>query len=155
MIDMTPQFVSPSDFLSYWGIDLNAKLRDNSNVSNKADLFLKRVEDRLMTWVDANTYRTTPWQVLRDDYQPHSEQEKKLLESQRKNWRLAILTQAFYIYRNGDIMTDSGYDPDRGLVTEKNKLQEIEICQAAIDYIKVAGLYNHVITNKFRYTTLT
>lgn len=150
MIIMTPQFVSPSDFFTYWGINLNEKLRGNANNSNKADIFLKRIEDRMMAWIDANTFRVTPWEQLKDDYKTESEH----LRNQRRNWKLAILTQALYVYRNGDIMTDSGYDPEKGIIAPKSQLQDIEICQAAIDYIKVAGLYNHVVSNKFRYTTL-
>lgn len=155
MIEMTPQFITSSDFLTYWGINLNEKLKGNANESNKADIFLKRVEDRMMAWIDANTYRTISWDELRDDYVARSENEYNLLKKQRESWKKAILTQAMYIFRNGDIMTDSGYDPDKGIVAPISELHNIEICSAAIDYIKVAGLYNHVVTNKYRYTTLS
>ena len=66
MIKMTPQFVTADDFLTYWGIDLRERLKGNN--SNKADIFLKRIEDRLMKWIDANTFRVFNWDTLKDDY---------------------------------------------------------------------------------------
>ena len=154
MIKMEPQFVSPEDFLNYWGVDLNSKLKSNSNDSNKANIFLKRVEDRLMSWIDANTFRIISWDILRGDYNKYrDDKEREIAEKQKDAWRLAILTQAMYIFKNSEIGLDSGYDPEKGIVAKKDDLSAIEICQSAIDYIKVAGLYNHVVTNRIRHTT--
>lgn len=137
MIELTPKFVTPSEFLNYWGIDLNARLRDDDEPSNKAERFLCRVERRLMNWIDANTYRNIAFEDLNG----------KQLEA----WQLSILTQAMYIFKNSDIGLDSGYDPEHGIVAQKAQLEEIEICRQALDYIKEAGLYNQVIDNRFRY----
>ncbi len=154
MIDTQPQFVSPEDFLNYWSKDLNVLLRDNSNISNKADIFLKRVEDRLMSWIDANTFRLIPWDYYKDGYVYKSDNERKNAEILKDYWKKAILTQAMYIYRNSNIGMDSGYDPEKGMVATYSDLSAIEICRPTIDLIKQAGLYNHVVRNTFRHTTL-
>lgn len=156
MIDMKPKFITTNDFLNYWGIDLNAKLKGNSTgPNNAAEMFLKRIEDRLMTWVDANTFRLTPWDYYTDTYVYRNENEKKIADYKKDFWKKAILTQAFYVFKNSDIGLDSGYDPEKGIVAEKSALDEIEICRPAIDLLKSAGLYNHIVKNRFRYTTLS
>ena len=151
MINMEPQFVSSSDFLNYWGVNLNKELKGDSNQSNKADLFLRRIEDRLMVWVDANTFRNVGWDELKENYKFRTEKEKECAQIRREAWQKAILTQAMYVFRNSDISLDSGYDPEKGVIAQKNDLASIEICQAAIDFIKRAGLYNHVVSNRNRY----
>ena len=154
MIDVTPQFVTVDDYLNYWGIDLRAKLKANQNNSNKGDLFLKWVEDRLMAWIDANTFRNVPWENYRDDYNNYrSERERKFCEEQKQAWKKAILTQAKYVFKNSNLGLDSGYDPEKGMVAAYEDLQKIEICRPAIDFIKKAGLYNHVVDNRYRYTS--
>ena len=135
-------FVSPQDFNNYWGIDLNVVLPETGSEldSNKADMFLMRVEDRLMAWLDANTYRTYLWESIEGN-------DKEAMQK-------AIIIQAMYIFRNSDLSTDSGYDPQRGVVIAKKDLQSIEICDAAVDILKASGLYSRTIKNRRRYIRL-
>lgn len=133
-----PRFVSPDDFYNYWGVDLNAELRDNDNVSNKANIFLMVVEDRLMSWIDANTFRNVDWEELSG--------------FQLEEFQKAILTQAMYMFRNSDISLDSGYDPEKGIVASKEDLDKILISQSAINFLKTAGLCNYTISNRRRRT---
>lgn len=135
-MNILPRFVTPSDFENYWGESLY-NLKSSDNVSNKDNIFLRRIENRLMTWIDANTFRNVPWEDL-SDYQVECFQE-------------AILEQAMYVYKNSDIALDSGYDPDKGKVADQDFLSSIEICRPAINNIKKAGLYNHVMDNRRRY----
>ena len=154
MIDVTPQYVSVDDFLNYWNVDLRGNLRSGANPSNKGELFLKWTEDRLMAWIDANTFRNVPWDNLKDDYNDYrSERERKYGEEQKQWWKKAILAQAYYVFKNSNITMDSGYDPEKGIVATYEDLEKIEICRAAIDFIKKAGLYNHVVDNRYRYTS--
>lgn len=132
----TPMFVEPMAFYNYWGVDLNVLLKVKDNLSNKANLFLMMVEDRLMSWIDSHTFRNIPWEEL----------EGERLE----NFQKAILTQAMYIFRNSDITMDSGYDPEKGIVAPREQLEKIEISRAALDFLTVAGLYNHKIQNRIR-----
>lgn len=137
MLRMEPKFVTPDDFENYWGINLNAELKGD-NYSNKADKFLLRIENRLMNWLNANTFRICDWDNLTD--------------FQLENLQLAILEQAMYVYKNSDLALDSGYDPDSGIIADYEKINSIAICQPAIDYLKTAGLFNLRVRNKRRYT---
>lgn len=135
-MDVKPKFVNSGDFENYWGEGLY-NLKSNDNVSNKEDIFLRRVERRLMNWIDANTFRVTPWEEL----EPW----------QIEHLQVAILEQAMYVYRNSDLIQDSGYDPEKGKIVDYSYIESIEVCSAAIREIKIAGLYNQVIKNRRRY----
>lgn len=133
------QFVTPMDFYNYYGIDLNSMLKVNNNTSNKSNIFLARVESRLMSWIDSHSYRNIEWDDL----------EGKRLEL----FQEAILIQAMYIYRNSDISMDSGYDPEKGIVATREELEKIEISRATLDCLINAGLFNLQIQNRFRTIT--
>lgn len=131
------RFVKPSDYLNYFGEDLNVVLRSANNDSNKANLFLMDVEDTLLNWVDANTYRNFKWEDL--------------VGEQKEALQRSILKQARYVSINGNIAYDSGYDMERGIIVNKQGLQDITICDAAINELKSAGLYCRTVQNKRRY----
>ena len=137
---MEPRFITPDDFENYWGLNLREKLKDNSNSSNKANIFLKRVEDRVMSWIDANTFRVTTWD--------------NLTEYQLEHFCIALIEQAMYVYRNSDTALDSGYDPERGFISGAERINSIEICEPAKRELKLAGLYNLNILNRNRYTKI-
>lgn len=132
-------FVTPADFKNYWGLDLESELKEDGSEldSNRADSFLMRIEDRLLSWVDANTWRNRRWECIS--------------QNQKEHLQKAILLQAMYVFRNSDLSMDSGYDPQRGKIAEKKDLQMIEICDPAIDELKTCGLYNHVMSNHWRW----
>lgn len=133
-----PRFVTKDDYLNYTNQDLDDILNVRDKSSNFSNIFLLRVEDRLMSYVDAETYRIFKWEQLTGHQ----------LECLQK----AIIEQAEYILRNSDLFTDSGYDPEKGIVVDFNKLYEIMICRTAINYLKNGGLYNKVIVNRTRFT---
>ena len=137
------KFVTPDDFLNYTGIDLDSELRDSGSPadSNKADMFLCRVERRFLTFVDSSSFRNYDWDELA--YHPRD------LEAMKT----AILEQALYVFKNGDLSIDSGYDQQRGTTIEKNDLMRREISTQAIDILKNAGLFNQNVANKRRYTS--
>lgn len=132
-------FVTPADFKNYYGLDLEAELKEDGAEldSNRAASFLMRVEDRLLSWIDANTWRNRRWECISPNQKEHLQK--------------AIIIQAMYVFRNSDISLDSGYDPQRGKIIDKIDLQRIEICDAALDQLKTCGLYNHVMKNHYRW----
>ncbi len=134
---MKPQFIDSNMFLEYTGTDLYAALKDTDNPSAKVDSFLARVEIRVKSWVDKNTFRVREWNCLTN--------------YQLGKFRLALLEQAYYMYRNGDIAQDSGYDQEKGLVVDNHAKQEIIICQPCIDFLIQAGLFNSTIKNRRRF----
>lgn len=130
-IRTSAKWVTLEDFKNYYGEDLSAICDFDGNVSNGANLFLMRVENRLITWIDANTFRIYPWD--------------KLTDYQTECLQTAILMQANYIIRNSDLTYDSGYDPDRGEIMSMEKISSIEINRASIEELKKCGLYNHKV----------
>ena len=132
-----PRFVKESDFLNYTGKNLAEILNEDSNVSNKANIFLMQIEDEFLARIDNMTFRTTAWE--------------EISEFQRECLQKAIIKQAEYILRNSDLFTDSGYDPEKGEIIPYEKLQAITICKSSIDFLKMCGLFNHVIQNRRRY----
>lgn len=137
---MEPKFITPADFENYWGINLHSTLKDENNRSNKANMFLKRVENRVISWIDSNTFRNYGWDSL--------------TEYQLEHFQIALLEQAMYIYRNSDLGLDSGYDPDKGFVAEPDKIKKVEICEPTIRELKLGGLFNLNIDNHYRYNRL-
>jgi hypothetical protein len=119
-------------------MDLRAILRSDDNESNQAERSLARVEDRLMNWIDNNTFRRFKYEELKNR------------PKQYENWQKAILTQAMYMYKNGDLGIDSGYDAEKGIVIPRSDLIELEVCQSAIDYLSNAGLFNLNVKNRPR-----
>lgn len=136
-MELKPQFVTVDDFTSFFGIDLRSKLKENDNASNAAELFLYRIEDRLKTWIDTYTFRVVPFH--------------KLTPFQREKFQKAILYQAMYVLRNGDLGLDSGYDSEQGVVAERGDLTVLSVCETSIEYLKSAGLYNQKIQNRKRW----
>lgn len=134
---MTPKFIDQNQFLDYWGVDLRAKLKNDDNPSAKIDTFLARVEKRLMAWINKNTFRIIDF--------------NHLTNYQLEHFRYALLEQANYMYRNGDIAQDSGYDQERGIVAEHHAMQELVVCQPCIDFLIEGGLFNLKVKNRRRF----
>ena len=133
----SPKFVTPDDFFNYTGRDLRAILKPNDNISNSAELFLKNIEDDLMFRVDKLSFRLYPWD--------------NLCQYQLDCMKRAVIKQAEYVLRNSDIMTDSGYDIEKGRIISRAELEEIALCPATIDALNACGLLNHVIRNHPRF----
>lgn len=133
-----PRFVRPSDFDNYTGKNLRALLRVPNGGQNACNLFLMQIEDMLLTRVDVMTFRNNAWEDL--------------TEFQLECLQKAIIYEAEYILRNGDLFTDSGYDEEKGIVITQEQLNKIAICSVSKDYLIRCGLWNHVITNRRRYT---
>ena len=137
-MNFEPKFISVSDFYDYWGIDLIEKLKNSGNPSNKANIFLRRTENNVMAWIDAKTFRNVHWDHLSD--------------FQLEQFQYALLEQAMYVYRNSDISLDSGYDTEKGIIVDRETLDDLIICIPALNFLKIAGLYNLNVTNRVRYT---
>lgn len=136
MISSGPKFVTVDEFDNYWGANLRDMLRSGANESNAASIFLARVERRLMAYIDNNTFRRYRYDEL----------QGKQLDAMKE----AILLQAMYTYKNGDIGMDSGYDAERGIIAKRSDLVELAACQDAIDTLSNAGLWNLVMKNRPR-----
>jgi hypothetical protein len=112
----------------YFSEDLVALFQGTENPSRAANIFLFRVEQELKAHVDTETFRNFDWDRL-SDYQ-------------QKMLKLALLEQAHYILRNGDISSDSGYDPEKGIIVDIDTLDYISISRSAIRYLQTGGLWS-------------
>ena len=136
MLSFKPKYVTVDEFNNYWGSNLDELLRTNANDSNKSNAFLMRVEQRLMAYIDHNTFRRYKYEELRGE--------------QLNAFKIAIIIQAMYVWKHGLIGMDSGYEPDKGIVAKRADLIEITLCQDAIDTLSNAGLWNLVMKNRPR-----
>lgn len=127
------RYITPDEFREYTGINLEEELRDTSNPSDQVNAFIVRIEDRMETYLNAKFFKNVC------DLYPH------FTEFQKKHYKLALIEQAYYVFKNGDISTDSGYDQDKGLIIEKRKKQALEIAPNAINHLKLTGLWTGFI----------
>ena len=122
------RYITLDEFKEYFGIDLIQAFKTDTN----AMAFLKRIEDRLATFCDsnfnANIDRKYPCFT---DYQKY-------------HYKLALLEQAIYIFRNGDISVDSGYDPEKGEIARTEKYAIAPNCK---DNLRLCGIWNRNIPN--------
>lgn len=130
---MEPKFATPQDFFEYWGYDLDNLLRSNDNNSIKAETFLFRVETRLMRWIDANTFRNIRFDTL--------------TPFQLEQMKYAVIEQAMYMWRNGDIGMESGFDQEKGKIIGRGDLNYLEVSQPTLNCLKLAGLFNQKMKN--------
>lgn len=130
MPQILTRYITVDEFKEYFGIDLDASLNDTDNPSNKSVAFLKRVEDSMEVFLNAHFFKkiTDLWPWWSDE---------------QKYWyKMALLEQAYYIFKNGDITRDSGYDPERGIVASKHALTEISIAPNTKNYLRMTGLWS-------------
>ena len=135
-LELKPQFVTVDDFNNYHGVNLREMLRNNANDSYQAERFLAREEMKFMQWIDNTTFRRLSYHELN--------------ERQLKLFKCAILEQAMYVFKNGDIGLDSGYDPEKGVIADSDTLSSLRISQVAIDFLSNAGLFNLSMKNRPR-----
>ena len=135
-MEIKTKYITKEDFKEYTGIDLMEELNDDSNPSNKADAFLFRVEVRMETFIQVYTYKK-----LETCY-------RKFTDFQKLHYKYALLEQALYVFKNGDISVDSGYDIDTGIIAKKGDLKAITLSPNARDELVLCGLFDRHIKNK-------
>lgn len=127
------RYITKDDYFEKWGEDLSIILPSGDNESNKVERFLELVEDRLSCYVMQTTHKDI------DLIYPH------FTDFQKTRYKKALLEQALYMVKNGDIGSDSGYDPNRGLVATNGTLKAIEISRPAIGQLERCGLFDRRI----------
>lgn len=134
-MSLNTKYASLDEFKQYTGIDLTLRLKSDDNPSATAESFLARVTSRLETFIDANFYRNV-------------EQEfPSFTDYQKKHFKLAIIEQCLYVFKNGDISTDSGYDPEEGEKTKLTVITEKSIAPNARQELLLCGLWCRKIKN--------
>ena len=138
MEPLQTKYITSDEFREYTGIDLYAELKDTSNASDKVVAFLKRIEDRMEVYLNAHFFK-----VVSDCWPTFTNEQKY-------HYKLALIEQAYYVFKNGDISTDSGYEPDKGIIVSKHARTEITLAPNAIDHLRMTGLWSgHIGTKGF------
>ena len=104
-------------------------------------------------------FNTSPRFVTADDYFNYTgkdlnaelQSNDHLPKYQADCFRRAIIQQAYYVLRNSELSSDSGYDLEKGVIIPRATLEEIMLSPAAKDTLISCGLLNHVIRNRRRY----
>lgn len=134
-MEFQTKYITPDDFLNYFGIDLGAQLKGNANPSDKANAFLNRIEVRMEAFLNANFFK------LVTDLWP------KFTDFQKMHYKYALLEQALYVFKNGDISVDSGYDPNEGMKISLKDKKAIIMAPNAIDHLMLTGLWSRQISS--------
>lgn len=99
---------------------------------------IKRAERRINTYIDANFYRKV-------------EQEyPTFTDYQKLHYQYALMEQVVYMFKNGDISIDSGYDPAKGEVLSREKLTKLAIAENAKEELMLCGLWCRKIRTRSR-----
>lgn len=132
-MDIKTKYITPDDFKEYFGIDLELELKASGNPSDTALAFIKRIEDRLATFIDAQFYRRV------------DEEYPKFTDYQKEHYSLALLEQAIYVFRNGDISVDSGYDYEMGEKASNDTIIKKVIAPNCRQNLLLCGLWTRKI----------
>lgn len=136
MIELQTKYITLDDFKNYFGIDLEAEMNDSDNLSNNGLAFLKRIENRMETFLNAEFYRNIDIEY------------PKFTEYQKEHYKRALLEQALYVYKNGDISVDSGLDLDKGEVVSRETIRRNIIGENAQQELILCGLWCRKIKNR-------
>ena len=135
-MELQTRYITADEFLQYTGINLREELNDTSNGSDKVNAFLKRTEDRMEAFLNAKFFKN-----VSDLYPEFS-------EFQKKHYKLALLEQAYYVFKNGDISSDSGYNQETLEIANQRKLRTLAVAPNAIDHLRLTGLWSGFIGGK-------
>lgn len=121
------RYITLDDLREYAGIDLVREL----GTTEKALAFLFRIETRMESFLDARMFQKV------DQRWP------KFTDFQKREYKLALLEQCIYVWRNGDIAVDSGYDPEKGLAIDESSAVRLSIARLAKDHLMRCGLWSY------------
>lgn len=129
MENLKSKYITADDFKMYFGIDLESELKSDDNPSNTANAFLYRIETRLSAYINATFYRNVDLEY------------GEFTDYQKEHYKLALLEQAYYVLRNGDISSDSGYDPEHGVIAPNGELNNIMLSTNCKQQLMLCGLW--------------
>ena len=139
-IDINDLSITPEEFLEYTGVNLAVELRGidhrAGNPSNAVSAWLERNRIRLNTWIDQHYYGG-----LGFGYREPTDYE-------RYHYKLALLEQCYYVFKNGDIASDSGRDDNGAMRMSRDDIKELSIAPETIRHLNLAGLYSRRIGGK-------
>jgi len=138
-MEFKTRYITADEFKQYFGIDLQIELPNGDNESGKVAAYLARIENRLEAWINANYFYnvTRFWETLNDN--------------QKEQYKYALLEQAYYVLRMGDISVDSGYDKERGIIAGRSTINELSVAPNAMLHLENGGFLNTRIVKRGGY----
>ena len=131
-MNLQTRYITKDEFREYTGIDL-VELLPNQD----AEAFLNRVAVRLEAYLDANYFKNI--ELMYPEFSDY----------QKKNYKYALIEQALYVFKNGDISVDSGYNPESGIIANRGDLDNLTLSPNAKMFLMNCGLLSREIRNKF------
>jgi len=132
---ITTKYITRQDYKDFSGIDLQLELKDNDDASNKVNIFLSQIENWCETHIQYVTAQKIDFNLLEPESLVH--------------FKKGVLYQTQYVLRNGDLTTDSGYNPEAGPIVEPNFLQAISLSPNAKMEFMLAGLYTRKLRPRY------
>ena len=126
------KYITLDEFDEYFP-EINIRLALGGETNALA--YLKRIEDRLQTFIDVNFHIQT------DRLYP------TFTDYQKYHYKRALLEQAIYIFKNSDLSVDSGFDTDRGVVADINTIQKVAIAPNTKQELVLCGLWSRHLKN--------
>lgn len=135
-MEFKTRYITADEFKQYFGIDLQIELPNGDNESGKVAAYIARIENRLEAWINANYFYnvTRFWETLNNN--------------QKEQYKYALLEQAYYVLRMGDISVDSGYDKERGIIAGRSTINELSVAPNAMLHLENGGFLNTRIVKR-------
>ena len=134
-LKLKAEYVSTEDFKTYTGTDLTEQLNEGMN----PDFFLRDAENEIIDYVNGQSWRPITRYIHDNCFSP----EQVVI------FKTAILIQAKYMLENSDLMSDSGVDPEKGVIFGKYERDNASIAPNAINMLKNAGIVTLKMRTKF------
>lgn len=138
-MEFKTRYITADEFKQYFGIDLQIELPNGDNESGKVAAYIARIENRLEAWINANYFYNVSqfWETLNDN--------------QKEQYKYALLEQAYYVLRMGDISVDSGYDKERGVIAGRSTINELSVSPNSMLHLENGGFLNTRIVKRGGY----
>ena len=127
-MNLQTRYITLDEFKEYFDIDLTVEFK----TTTAAEHFLQRTINRLETYIDSK------FKANSDKKYPCFSDYQKL------HYKRALLEQTIYVFKNGDISVDSGYDPERGEIARTERYVIAPNCK---DELRLCGVWNRNIPN--------
>lgn len=138
-MEFKTRYITADEFKQYFGIDLQIELPNGDNESGKVAAYIARIENRLEAWINANYFYNVSqfWETLNNN--------------QKEQYKYALLEQAYYVLRMGDISVDSGYDKERGVIAGRSTINELSVSPNSMLHLENGGFLNTRIVKRGGY----
>lgn len=135
-ISLNTRFITLDEFKEYTGIDLAVQMKDDDSPSNTAEAFLLRNTERLEAYLESEYFRSPDREFgCMSNYQKY-------------HYKLALIEQSLYIFKNGDISVDSGYEPESGVKVSAGYLSDITLSMNAKRELMLCGLLSRKVRGR-------